>query len=75
MNTDTVRYRDRTGNVEADGTFISVFVDRPIEIGRCYGMDMILESKIVIISRQPSALQVLIDQKQPENVEYLQIVR
>jgi len=43
VNTDTVRYRDRSGNVEAGGTFISVFVDRVIEIGRCYGMDTIVE--------------------------------
>ena len=41
-----------------------------IEIGRCYGMEMNVEkTKVMSISRQPSPLTIMIDQKQLENVE------
>jgi hypothetical protein len=47
-------------------------VDRLIEIGRCYGMEMNVEkTKVMRISRQPSPIKIMIDQKQLENVEYL----
>jgi hypothetical protein len=45
--------------------------DRLIEIGRRYGMEMnVEETKVMRISRQPSAVEIVIDQKQLENVEY-----
>jgi hypothetical protein len=47
-------------------------IDRLTEIGRCYGMDMNVEkSNVMRISRQPSPIQIMIDQKQVGNVEYL----
>ena len=46
-------------------------IDRLIEIGRCYGMEMnVGKIKTVRIWRYPSPIQVMIDQKEPENVEY-----
>jgi hypothetical protein len=46
-------------------------VDRLIEIGRRYGMEMNVEKTNVLrISRQPAPLKIMIDQKQLENVEY-----
>jgi AmiR/NasT family two-component response regulator len=46
-------------------------IDRLIEIRRCYGMEMNVEkTKVMTISRQPSPIKVMIDQKQLENVEY-----
>jgi hypothetical protein len=46
-------------------------VDRLIEIGRPYGMEMNVEkTKIMRISRQPYPMKIMIDQKQLENVEY-----
>jgi hypothetical protein len=46
-------------------------IDRVIKIGRCYGMEMnVKKRKVLRISREPSSLQIMIDQKQLENVEY-----
>jgi hypothetical protein len=45
---------------------------RQIEIGRCYRMEMSVEKpKVRRISKQPSPVQIMIDQKQLGNVEYL----
>jgi hypothetical protein len=44
-------------------------IDRLTEIGRCCGMEINVEKTMVMrISRQPSTIQIMIDQKQPENV-------
>jgi hypothetical protein len=41
-----------------------------IEYGRCYKMEISVEiSKLMRISRQPSPVKIIIDQKQLENVE------
>ena len=48
--------------------------DKLTEIGRCYGMEMNVEkTKVMRISRQPSPVTIMIDQKQLENVECLNI--
>jgi hypothetical protein len=45
-----------------------------IEIGRCYGMEMNVEKTGVMrISKQPSPLTIMIDQKQLQNVNVLNI--
>ena len=45
-------------------------IDKLIEIGRCYGMEMNVEkTKVMRISRQPSPVMIMIDQKQLENME------
>jgi hypothetical protein len=45
-------------------------INKLIEIGRCYGMEMNVEkTKVMKISRQPSPITITIDQKQLENVE------
>jgi hypothetical protein len=47
-------------------------IDILTEIGRCYGMEMNVEkTKVMRISRQPSPVQIRTDQKQLENVEYV----
>ena len=46
-------------------------IDKLIEIGSCYGMEMDVEkTKLMRISRQPSPVTIMIDQKQLENVEW-----
>jgi hypothetical protein len=46
-------------------------IDRLTEIGRCYGMETNVEkTKALRIARQPSPRQIIIDQKQAQNVEY-----
>src|SRR5215510_5461141 len=45
-------------------------IDKLIEIGGCYGMEMNVEkAKVMRISRQPFPVKLMIDQKQLENVE------
>ena len=51
-------------------TVLQGMIDKLIEIGRCYGMEMNVEkTKVMSISRQPSPIKVMIDHKQLENVE------
>jgi hypothetical protein len=46
-------------------------IDKLIEIGRRYGMEMNVEkTKVMGISRQQSPITIMIDQIQLENVEY-----
>jgi hypothetical protein len=46
-------------------------IDRLIETGRFYGMEINMgKRKVMRISRQPSPVQIMIDQRQAENVEY-----
>jgi hypothetical protein len=45
-------------------------IDKLIETGRCYGMEMNVEkTKVMRISRQPLPVKIILDQKQLENVE------
>jgi len=45
-------------------------IENLIEIGSCCGMEMNVEkSKVTRISREPSPVTIMIDQKQLENVE------
>ena len=53
-------------------TVLQGMINKLIEIGRCYGTEMKVEkTKVMRISRQPSPVTIMIDQKQLENVEYL----
>jgi len=51
-------------------TVLQGMIDKLTEIGRCYFMEMHVEkTKVVRISRQPSPVTIMINQKQLENVE------
>jgi len=51
-------------------TLLQGMIDKLIENGGYYGMEMNVEkTKVVIISRQPSPVTIKIDQKQLENVK------
>ena len=51
-------------------TVLQGMIDKLIEIGSFYGMEMNVEkTKVMRISRQPSPVTIMIDQKQLENVE------
>jgi hypothetical protein len=55
--------------------FVLGMIDGRTETGRSCGMQMNAEkTKVMRISKQPSKIQI-IDQKQPENVEYLNYLR
>ena len=48
---------------------IMKMIDKLIEIGGCYGMEMNVEkTKVMRISRQPFPVKIMIDQNQLENV-------
>jgi len=46
-------------------------IDRLTETGRCHGMEMNVgkKTKILIISREPSPIQIVIHKKQLEHME------
>jgi hypothetical protein len=49
-------------------------IDKLIEIGRCYGMEMNVEkTKLMRISRQTTPVTIKIDQKQLENVKCFKV--
>ena len=51
-------------------TVLQGMIDKLIETGRYYGMEMNVEkTKVMRISREPSPVTIMIDQKQLENVK------
>ena len=51
-------------------TVLQGMIDKLIEMGRSYGMEMnVGKTKVMRISKQPSPVTIMIDQKQLENVE------
>ena len=51
-------------------TVLQGMIDKLIEIGICYGMEMNVEkTKVMTISRQTSPVTIMVDQKELENVE------
>ena len=44
-------------------TVLQGMIDKLIETGRYYGIEMNVEKKIIRISRQPSPITITIDQK------------
>jgi hypothetical protein len=52
-------------------TVLQGMINRLIEIGRCYGIEMNVEkTKVMRISRQPYPIKIMTDKKQLEIVEY-----
>ena len=51
-------------------TVLQGMIDKLIDIGRCYGMEINVEkTKVMRISRHPTPVTILIEQKQLDNVE------
>jgi hypothetical protein len=68
--TQTVKNVDDLVLMAKEETVLQGMIDKLIEIGRCYGMEMNVEkTKVMRISRQPSPVTIMRDQKQLENVE------
>jgi ribulose kinase len=71
-----VKYADDLVPLAKEETVLQGMIDRVIEIGRRYGMEMNVEKpKVMRISRQPSPIRIMIDQKQLEIVEYFNYLR
>jgi hypothetical protein len=65
-----VKYADDFVLLAKEEIVLQDMIDKLIEIGRCYGMEMNVEkTKVMTISRQPLPVKLMIDQKQLENVE------
>ena len=66
-----MKYADDFVLLVKEETMQRGMIDRVTEIGSCYGMEMdVGESKVMRISRQPFSIQIMIDCKQPTNVEF-----
>ena len=66
----TVKYSDELVLMAEEETVLEGMIDKLIETGSCYGVEMNVEkTKVMRISRQPSPVKIMIDQKQLENVE------
>jgi hypothetical protein len=65
----TVKYADDLVLLAKEEKVLQDMIDKLIEIGKCYGMEMNVEkTKVMRISRQPSP-EKLIGRKKLENVE------
>jgi hypothetical protein len=65
-----VKYADDLVLLAKEEKVLQDMIDKLIEIGRCYGMEINVEkTKVMRISRQPFPIKIMIDQKQLENVE------
>ena len=57
-------------NIICAYSWLQCMIDKLIDIGRCYGIEMNVEkTKVMRISKQQSAVTIMIDQKHLENVE------
>jgi hypothetical protein len=66
-----VKYADDLVLLAREEMALQGTIDEVIEIGGCFGMEMnVVKTKVMRISWQPSPMQVMIYQKQLENVEY-----
>jgi hypothetical protein len=65
-----VRYAYDLVLLAEEGTVLQSMIDKLIEVGRGYGMEIKVErTKTMRISRQPTPLQIKIVNKLVENVE------
>ena len=66
----TVKYADDLVLLAKEEKVLHDMIDKLIETGGCYGMEMNVEkTKVMRISRQQFPVKIIIDQKQLENVE------
>jgi hypothetical protein len=64
-----VIYADDLVLLAKEGKVLQDMNDKLIEIGGCYGMEIIVEkTKVMRISRHPFPVKIMIDQEQLENV-------
>jgi hypothetical protein len=66
----TVKYAVDLVLLAKEEKVLQDMIDKLIEIGRCYGMEMNVEkTKVMRISRQPLPVKIMVDQKQLEKLE------
>jgi len=67
--THTVKYADDLVLLAKEEKVLQDMIDKLVETGRCYGMEMWGKTKVMRISRHPSPVKIMINQKQLQNVE------
>jgi hypothetical protein len=66
-----VKYANHLVLLAKGKTVLQGMIDRLLGTGRYYGMEMNVEkTRVMSISRQTSSIQIRIDEKQQDNVEY-----
>jgi hypothetical protein len=69
--TSTVKYANELVLLTKDETVLQGMIDRLIEIRRCCAMGMnVRKTKVMRISRKPPPVEITIDQKQLDNMDY-----
>ena len=64
QNIHTVKYANDLVLLDKEEKVLQDMIDKLIEIGGCYGMEMNVEkTKVMRISRQPFTVKIMIDQK------------
>ena len=59
-----MKYADELVLMAKEETVLQDMINKLIEIGRCYGMEMNVERiEVMRISRQPSPVTIMIEQK------------
>jgi len=67
----TVKYANDLVLVTKENVVLQSMTERLTEIGRCYGMGSnVPKAKVMRISRQLFPIQIMIDKKQLDNIEY-----
>jgi hypothetical protein len=65
-----VKYADELVLLAKEEKVLQKMIDKLIEIGKFYGIEMNVEkTKVMRISRQPFPVKIMIDQKQLENLD------
>ena len=64
-----MKYVDDLVSQAKEEKVLQGMIDKLIEIGECYGLEMNVKKKLMRISRQPFPVKIMISQKQLENVE------
>ena len=65
-----MRYANHLVLLAKEENVLQKMIDKLIETGGCYGMEMNVEkTKVMRISRQPFPAKIRIDQKQLQNME------
>jgi hypothetical protein len=60
----TVKYAEGLVLLAKEKKVLQDIIDKLIETGRCYGMEMNVEkTKVMRVSRQPLPIKIIIDQK------------
>jgi hypothetical protein len=72
-----VKYADELVPLAKEEMVLQGTIGRLIDVRGCYGTEMNLRMKIEVmrISRQPSIIRIMTDQKQLGNVEYFKYFR